>query len=85
MDLKNGVEWNATQRAIFRLALHPNFDVPNIRDSSFNLFAGYKTTIRVNTIQLRSDDSVKELNLQKRKCRFEFEHDNLKLFNSYSR
>ena len=85
MDLKNGIDWNDTQRAIFRLALHPNFDVPNIRDTSINIFAGYRTTIRLNTIQLESDDSVQELDLKKRECRFEFENDNLTLFNSYSR
>ena len=85
MDLKNGIEWNDTQRAIFRLAFHPNFDAPNIRDTSINVFAGYKTTIRLNTMQLESDEYVQKLDLQKRKCRFEFENDNLTLFKSYSR
>ena len=85
MDLRNGIQWNDTQRAIFRLALHPNFDLPNIRDASINVFAGYKTTIRLNTMQLESDESVKGLELQKRGCRFEFEHENLTLFKSYSR
>ena len=85
MDLKNGIEWNDTQRAIFRLALHPNLDAANIRDTSINVFAGYRTTIRLHTIQLESDDSVQHLDLERRKCRFEFENDNLTLFNSYSR
>ena len=85
MDLKSGIEWNDTQRAIFRLALHPNFDAANIRDTSINVFAGYRTTIRLHTIQLESDDSVQHLDLRKRQCRFEFENDNLTLFNSYSR
>ena len=85
MDLRNGIQWNDTQKAIFRLALHPNFDLPNIRDASINVFAGYKTTIRLNTMQLESDESVKGLELQKRGCRFEFEHENLTLFKSYSR
>ena len=85
MDLKNGIEWNDTQRAIFRLAFHPNFDAPNIRDTSINIFAGYKTTIRLNTMQLESDESVQDLDLKKRECRFEFENDNLTLFKSYSR
>ena len=85
MDLKSGIEWNDTQRAIFRLALHPNFDAANIRDTSINVFAGYKTTIRLNTMQLESDEYVQKLDLQKRKCRFEFENDNLTLFKSYSR
>ena len=85
MDLKNGIEWNDTQRAVFRLALHPNFDIPNIRDTSINVFAGYKTTIRLNTMQLESDESVRDLDSEKRGCRFEFQHENLALFNSYSR
>ena len=85
MDLKNGIAWNDTQQATFRLAFHPNFDVPNLRDTSINVFAGYKTTIRLNTMQLESDASIQHLDLTKRECRFEFEHDNLTLFNSYSR
>ena len=85
MDLKNGIAWNDTQQATFRLAFHPNFDVPNLRDTSINVFVGYKTTIRLNTMQLESDASIQHLDLKKRECRFEFEHDNLTLFNSYSR
>ena len=85
MDLKNGIAWNDTQQATFRLAFHPNFDVPNLRDTSINVFAGYRTTIRLHTIQLESDESVQHLDLEKRKCRFQFENDNLTLFNSYSR
>ena len=85
MDLKNGIEWNDTQTAIFQLAMHPNFDAPNIRDASIDVFAGYKTTIRVSTLQLESDESIKDLYAEKRGCRFEFEHDNMTLFKSYSR
>ena len=85
MDLKNGIEWNDTQTAIFQLALHPNFDMPNIRDTSIDLFAGYKTTIHVNTMQLESDEGIIDLDYEKRGCRFEFEHGEMTLFNSYSR
>ena len=84
MDLKNGMDWNDTKRATFRVALHPNFDMPNIRDTGIIVLAGHKTTIRVNTMQLESDETVKDLDLQKRGCRFEFEQGNLELFESYS-
>ena len=83
MDLKKGLKWNETKRATFRVAIHPNFDMPEIRDTGIKVFAGYKTTIRVNTMQLESEENVKEKD--DRRCKFETEHDDLSLFKTYSR
>lgn len=85
MDLRNGIEWNGTQKATFRFSLHPNLNMPNIRDTGIQIFAGYKTTFRAISLQLESDASVKELDIQKRRCRFGFENDDLEIFSAYSR
>ena len=85
MDLKNGLKWNKTKRAIFRIGVQNNFDMPEIHDTSIKVFAGYKTTIRVNAMQLESDEGINNVELAKRQCRFDYESDDLYLFKSYSR
>ena len=85
MDLKNGLAWNQNKRAIFRLGVHPNIDMPEIRDMSIKIYAGFKTTVRVNTMQLESDDSIKKFDVKTRNCKFISESDELLIFKSYSR
>ena len=85
MDLKNGMRWNQTRRATFKLAIHPNYDMADMRDTGTNIVAGYKTTVRVNTIQLESNSAIKRLPLKKRNCKFDMEYDGLSIFQSYSR
>ena len=85
MDLKRGLKWNRTKQAKFRLGIHPNHDMPEIRDTSIKIDAGFKTTIRVNAMQLESQQSIRDVNVEKRKCRFSTESDNLVMFKRYSR
>ena len=85
MDLKNGVKWNKTKRATFALAIHSTKDMADIRDTSVKISAGYKTTIRVNGMELFSDHMVKGVDVKKRECKFENENENLRVFKWYSR
>ena len=56
MDLKNGIEWNDTQTAIFQLALHHNFDMPNIVDYLHLLFSEYRAPDHFLSLLLLSLD-----------------------------
>ena len=85
MDLKRGLKWNRTKQATFRLGIQPNHDMPEIRDTSIKIDAGFKTTIRVNAMQLESRKLIADVDVKKRKCRFPNESDNLLLFKRYSR
>ena len=85
MDMRNGIEWNQTKRAEFRLGIHPNFDMPEIRDTSIKIDAGFKTTIKVNAIQLESDKSIEDLDIDRRKCKFRSESEGMAIFKTYSR
>ena len=85
MDLKNGLNWNQTKQATFRIALHQGFDIPDIRDSSLKVRAGFKTTLRVSAFELQSDGPVKEIQLSKRNCKFEDESNKQSPFRRYSR
>ena len=85
MDMKNGVKWNKTKRATFKLAIHSTKDMADIRDTSVKISAGYKTTIRVNGMELFSDQMVEGVDVKKRECKFENENENLDVFKWYSR
>ena len=85
MDLKNGVEWSHAHRAEFKISIHPNYDMADIRDTSINIHAGFKSSIRVNTNQLESDSAIKKLDVKKRNCKLSVEYDGLLIFQYYSR
>ena len=85
LDLRNGVEWNQGMQAEFRLGIHPNFDMPEIRDTSIKVDAGFKTTVKVNAIQLVSDPSIEDLDIDRRNCKFRSESEGMAIFKTYSR
>ena len=85
MDMRNGRRWNQTKKAEFRIGIHPNFDMPEIRDTSIKIDAGFKTTIRVNAVQLKSDQSIEDLDVRRRGCKFRSESQGLSIFKTYSR
>ena len=85
MDLRSGLQWNNSKKAVFQISMQHNFDMPSMRETSVKIYAGYKTTLRVNAIQLKTDLAIKNLDIDKRKCKFSFEFDGLSLFKSYSR
>ena len=85
MDLKNGLTWKKTGRSMFKLGIQPRNEMPEIRQNSIDIQAGYKTTIWVNIMQLESDTQIKILDVKRRKCKFPSESDELRIFNEYSR
>ena len=85
MDLRRGLKWMQTKQATFRLGVHSNYDMPEIRDTSIKIDAGYKTLVRINTMQLESQQSIRNVDIKKRKCRFSFESERLFIFRNYSR
>ena len=85
MDMKNGLKWNQLKEAEFRVGIHPNWDMPEIRDTSIKIDAGFKTIIRVNAIQLESDQSIKDLDIERRNCKFSSEYNGMSIFKTYSR
>ena len=85
MDLRRGVTWKQTKQASFRLGINSNHDMPEMRDTSIKIDAGYKTLVRVHTMQLESQESIRTLTIVKRNCRFSFESERLLIFKHYSR
>ena len=85
MDLRRGQKWDQIKQATFRLGIHSNYDMPEIRDTSIKIDAGFKTLVRVNTMQLESEKNIRNVDIKKRKCRFSDEYDELYLFKNYSR
>ena len=85
MDMKKGREWNQTKEAVFRLGIHANFEMPEIRDTSIKIRSGFKTIVRVNAIQLESDPSIQGLTVTRRNCKFRVESEGMLLFKTYSR
>ena len=85
MDLRRGRKWDQTKQATFRLGIHSNYDMPEIRDTSIKIDAGFKTLIRVNTMQLQSEPNIRNVPIKKRNCRFSSESENLFIFRNYSR
>ena len=85
MDLRRGLKWQQVKQATFQLGIHSNHDMAEIRDSSIKIDAGFKTLIRVNTMQLESQSNIRNIPIKKRNCRFSFESDNLYIFKTYSR
>lgn len=85
-NLKRGLKWSETKRALFHVGVHQNTDMPEVRDTSIEVYSGYKTTIRVNAVQLESNPKIILMrNLAKRNCKFEAESDGLYMFKTYSR
>ena len=84
-DLKRGVNWNRTARPELKLALHSPFDIPDIKGIGVQIYPGYLTTIRVNTLQLKSNEHIRGLDIKKRQCKFADERQGLKIVKRYSR
>ena len=85
MDMRNGLKWNRTDPSEFLIGIHPNLDMPIIRETGIKIDAGFKTMIRVNAIQLKSDKSIKRLDVRRRGCKFREESKDMSIFKVYSR
>ena len=68
MDLKRGEEWNKSIKTDLKLAIHEPNTVADIRGSGVHMRTGYKTTIRVNVMQLYSNQNIRQIENSKRGC-----------------
>ena len=85
MDLRKGMNWNDTRPSRFTITFNEPNDMPDIRDSSFDIAAGLKIKISVNAIKVHSDILVKTVPAEKRSCKFSEENNTLSIFKWYSR
>ena len=87
-DLKRGVYWMKPSFSKFQLALHQPNETGDIRGWSnkiLNVPSGQITAIRINLSQQKSKDSIREIPIEKRECRFSDENKGLSSFKWYSK
>ena len=69
----------------FLLAIHSPNTIADIGGNGIRIESGYETTIRVNLMELHSEDSIKHIAVDKRQCLFPDENQNYGLFLNYSK
>ena len=87
-DLKRGIEWNITKEATFGITIHEPHDIPDVRGWYNKILlapAGQITTIEVIHSKLETDESARDIEPSKRKCRFHDENENLISVKWYSK
>ena len=83
-DLKRGIKWNQTAKSQVKLAVHSPLNIADIKGLGVKIYPGYLTTIRVNMVELVSNNNIRGLDIGKRQCRFHDERENLEVANQYS-
>ena len=83
-DLKRGIKWNQTSRSKIKLAVHSPMNIADMKGLGVNIYPGYVTTIRVDMVELVSNDDIRGLNIKKRQCRFHDEPQDLQVVKHYS-
>ena len=87
-DMKRGVKWNQTTTGEFKLSIHSPKDVADIRGWMNEIVTaptGFITTIKVRPSTIVSEPYVRYIGVEKRKCRFSDENEELTSFKFYSR
>ena len=69
----------------FVLSVHSPLDIAEIGGNGIRVQSGYETTIRINLMELYSDESIKGIDIGKRNCLFSDENEKSKLFLHYSK
>lgn len=75
---------NTDEENIFKISFHESHDPPNLREP-FVVKAGYINTIYVTPEIQKTNEAMKALSIERRKCRFKDETDGLKLFKQYTK
>ena len=83
-DLKRGIKWNQTEKSQVKLAIHSPLNVADVKNLGVKIYPGYLTTIRVDMVELVSNDNIRGLDIKKRQCRFNDESKNLEILSNYS-
>ena len=87
-DLKRGIEWNSMPHATMKLNIHNPHDIADIRGwrgDVINVPMGKITTVRISFAQLQSEQSVRDVDIEKRDCRFKEENDDMSSIDRYSK
>ena len=63
-DMKRGKKWNKTTDTTLYLGIHSPNDIADIQGSGIEILLGYKTTIRINLLQLSSNPDIKDLDVE---------------------
>ena len=87
-DMKRGVKWNQPTTGELKLSIHSPQDVADIRgwiNEIITAPTGFITTIKIRPSTIVSEDSVRNIDVEKRKCRFSDENEELTSFKWYSR
>lgn len=87
-DLKKGIDWNTPSNNQFKVSIHSPNDAADVRgwyNTILNLPTGYITTIKIKHSQLRSDDSIRAMEIRKRGCKFHDENNDLSSVRWYSK
>ena len=70
----------------YRLSINAPDQFYNVIDSSIKIEGGTDVLIRVEPVELYTDDSVKSVEIEQRKCRMTSEvPDEMNLFKNYTR
>ena len=81
--LKNLLKLNPN---LFSIAINTPYEFYNVIQNSIDVEKGTEMLIRVKPIQLVSDESIRSVPIEQRKCRFENEvPEDMPLFKIYSR
>lgn len=73
---------------MFRVSLHSPNDIADVREwykKGIEVATGHITTIRISSKQLTTDNTVREIDVEKRGCRFHDENEDLSVFEWYSK
>ena len=82
-DMKRGMEWNQSTTSEFKVSIHSPHNVADIRgwvNQIFTAPTGLITTIKITPSEMKSETSVREIDVKKRNCRFSDESDDLNSF-----
>ena len=86
-NFKKGRYWNVTSYEKIKIGIHSPQEVADIRgwyNKIVSVATGHITTIKVKPSQQQSEDSIKELPVSDRKCRFEDENTDLSSMKTYT-
>ena len=87
-DLRRGMDWNTSSNTEFNIGIHSPNDIADIRgwfNPIIKLPTGFITKINLKHSQLRSDESIRDIEIEQRECRFHDENGELSSVKWYSK
>ncbi len=69
---------------MFKVTVHDPYSPPDPRSEGVEVTPGHISTLLITPSQINTTESVKSLPVQKRKCKFRSENDDMKIFSYYT-